>query len=83
MPANSKQYMRQYMKVYFDINKERLLQKVECAICHCQVGRTWMSAHKRSPKHIKNLNAPPTNDDLLKRIAELEQRNAQIAELLK
>lgn len=83
MPTNSKEYMNKYMKIYHDVNKEKLHQKVECDICHCQVSKSWLSAHSKSPKHIKNVNAPPSTDDLLKKIAALEQKNAQIIELLK
>ena len=46
-----------YNKSYYEKNKELLKKaKSQCAICNCEVLRIHMSRHRRTTKHLNNLN---------------------------
>ena len=57
--SKSKSYVKKYNEEYYQQNKEKNLQhmaeKVECEICGCTIARSSISEHKRTKKHIKNL----------------------------
>ena len=46
----------EYVKKYYNKNREKWLRKVECKICNCKVGLASLSRHKRSKKHLMKLN---------------------------
>lgn len=50
------QIQRQYRKNNKDKINEKNKEKVFCKVCDCNVSRGHLSAHKKSKKHIKNLN---------------------------
>lgn len=62
-----KEYKKQYrelnknkLKQYYKNNKDKFKQyngqKVKCEICNCEVNKNSISRHKKSKKHLNNVN---------------------------
>ena len=50
-----------YNKTYYTKHRDKILayykSKIYCAICDKHIGRTCKAKHKRTKKHIRNLEA--------------------------
>jgi len=57
---NNKEKLSEYYKEYRKNNKEKILEqkkeKVECEICKVFMSRASLTAHKKSKKHLQNIN---------------------------
>ena len=57
---NNKEHKKEYDKNYYENNKDKIKEykkeKVLCEVCNCSVRRGDLSTHKKTKKHIKNLN---------------------------
>ena len=57
---NNKEHRKEYDKKYREDNldkiKEYKKEKVLCIVCNCYIRRNGLSEHKKTKKHIKNLN---------------------------
>lgn len=51
----NKQKLSEKSKEYRENNKEKISEKIECEICKVSIRRDYMSKHKKSQKHINNL----------------------------
>ena len=51
----NKEQLKEHMKEYYEKNKERKKEKVECEICKSIISKGALYLHKKSKKHIKNL----------------------------
>lgn len=56
----NKERLSQYAKEKYLKNKEKILenirQKINCEICNCEINKGELSRHKKSKKHLNNLN---------------------------
>lgn len=62
--------IKQYNKNYYETHKEQLLktasQCIKCEACNCNIQKQWMSKHKKTIKHLKNveeMNKSKKEDD--------------------
>ena len=57
---NNKEKISEKNKQYYENNKEKLSEKnkekVECEICKVFISRSSLSAHKKTKKHLQNIN---------------------------
>lgn len=57
---DNKEYKKEKAKVYYQNNKNKISEygkdKILCDICNCNVRRNGLARHKKSQKHINNLN---------------------------
>lgn len=52
--------IKTYRKEYYKAHREHILKSVsqiiKCDVCNCNIQKQWKSKHKKTKKHIKNLN---------------------------
>ena len=57
---DNKEYRKEYDKKYRENNIDKIKQyredKILCEVCNCYIRRHGLSEHKKTKKHIKNLN---------------------------
>tara|TARA_R110000803_G_scaffold89315_1_gene156536 strand:- start:1700 stop:2353 length:654 start_codon:yes stop_codon:yes gene_type:complete len=70
--ANNREIISKQRKEYRETHKEEIKKqkeewgrkKIECEICNCKITRAGLSKHKKSEKHIRNLNNTKLTDFL-------------------
>jgi hypothetical protein len=59
MPSIIYEYQKKYILNYFSKNKEKIIArttiKVYCDICSCDLQSRGVIAHKKTKKHLKNI----------------------------
>ena len=57
---DNKEHRKEYDKKYYLRNIDKISEygkeKILCEVCNCNVRRDYLSKHKKSQKHINNLN---------------------------
>lgn len=53
------EYQKKYIKAYYEKNKELINEKrskqIECDTCNCLIRIIGIATHKKTKKHLKNL----------------------------
>ena len=66
MPVNKSEYSKKYYQEHKDIMKnqmkQRLQQWVTCTTCNQPVSKASLFQHKKTKKHLTNLEHPKTNE---------------------
>jgi len=52
-----------YVKEYYKKNSQKWLRKVKCDACNTKVSLAALSRHKRTKKHMLNVNPNPTDEE--------------------
>lgn len=68
MNSKSTEYMKEYNKNYYSMNRDKLkakaIEPIQCDICKCELTRSNLNRHTKSTIHQKNAQILKLENDL-------------------
>ena len=55
---------KEYYETHREEINEKMREKIECEICNCEINRDGLGKHKKTKKHIRNINNSKLTDFL-------------------